>query len=99
LFVFGPTLLFIVGSILLGIATMRAGVFGRGPGIALLAIGIVGIVGMLLLPVPLPSTADNILNTLFDLSVFVALAWCGYAAVARKVEPVAAPSMAIPYRP
>ncbi len=96
LFVFGPTLLFIVGSILLGIATMRSGVFGRWPGIALLALGIIGVMSVLLMSVPLPSTADNIVNTLFDVSVFLAFAWCGYAAVARKVEPTAAPSMVIP---
>jgi hypothetical protein len=89
-------LLFIVGSILLGIATMRSGVFGRGPGIALLALGIIGVISVLLMSVPLPSTADNIVNTLFDVSVFLAFAWCGYAAVARKVEPMAAPSMDIP---
>lgn len=94
--VIAPTLLFIVGGILLGIATMRSGVFGRGPGIALLALGIIGIIAVLLIPMPLPAAADNIINTVFDVYSLTAFTWCGFAMVAQKMEPVAAPSMDIP---
>jgi hypothetical protein len=93
LFILIPVLLFTVGSILLGISTLRAKVFGRGPGVALLAVGIVNILSI---PVPHGSALDNIIGTLSDIVLALAFAWCGFALVAHKPATVAAPSMTVP---
>ena len=92
LFLFVPVLFFIVGSILLGISTLRAKVFGRGPGVALLALGIVNILSF---PVPHGSAIGNIIGTLGDIILALAFAWGGFALVAQREATVAAPSMTV----
>jgi hypothetical protein len=93
LFLLVPELLFTVGSILLGISTLRAKVFDRGPGVALLALGIVNILSI---PVPHGSAIGNIVATLGDIILALAFAWGGFALVAHKPATVAAPSMTVP---
>ena len=85
LWIFGPTLLFGVGSILLGIATMRAHVFPRWIGILLLISGV-----LFLLSFPLTASLfGEIIDLASNLTFFVAFAWCGYTLIARGKEPVA----------
>ena len=84
LWIFGPTLLFGVGSILLGIATMRAHVFPRWIGILLLISGV-----LFLLSFPLTASLfGEIIDLASNLTFFVAFAWCGYALVSQDKEAV-----------
>jgi hypothetical protein len=91
LLIIGSTLLWAVGSIFLGIASIRARVFPRWAGILLLASGIISIIG-----IPLPPLLSNIIEPAGEVVLFLAFAWFGYALVAQGKEQVAAPSPATP---
>ena len=80
--ILGPGLLLGVGSILLGIATLRAKVFSRWIGILLIVAGVLFLVSVA--PIPFIDLASN---SVF----FVAFAWFGYALVAQRKEQVVAP--------
>jgi hypothetical protein len=82
LWILVPVLLFGLGSILLGIATLRAKVFSRWTGMLLIVAGILFLVSIA--PIPFIDLASN---SVF----FVAFAWFGYTLVAQRKEPVAAP--------
>lgn len=69
-----PPLMITIGSILLGIATMRARVFPRWSGILLL---VSGIIFLLTIP-PIPSPLGDILEVAAFLTFDVAFLWCGY---------------------
>ncbi len=75
-----PGLLLILGPILLGSASLRAGVFSRGVGILLLASGIINLLSFF---VP-PSAIGEILDPLGDAAFFLALVWIGYTLVAGQ---------------
>ncbi len=89
LLIIGSTLLWAVGGILLGIASIRARVFPRWVGILLLASGIISIIG-----IPLPPQLSNIVEPAGEAVLFLAFAWFGYALVAQGKEQVATPSPA-----
>jgi hypothetical protein len=91
LLLIGSTLLWAVGSIFLGIASIRARVFPRWAGILLLASGIISIIG-----IPFPPLLSNIIEPAGEVVLFLAFAWFGYALVAQGKEQVAAPSPATP---
>jgi len=91
LLIIGSTLLWAVGGILLGIASIRARVFPRWAGILLLASGIISIIG-----IPLPPHLSNIVEPAGEVVLFLAFAWFGYALVAQGKEQVATPSPATP---
>jgi hypothetical protein len=92
LWIFGPLLLLTVGSILLGIATMRARVFPHWTGILLIISGV-----LFLLSIPhIPSPFGDIIGFASNVVFFVALAWCGYVLVAQRKETAMAPSLATP---
>ena len=82
LWILVPVLLFGLGSILLGIATLRAKVFSRWIGILLIVAGVLFLVSVA--PIPFIDLASN---SFF----FVAFAWFGYALVAQRKEQVVAP--------
>jgi hypothetical protein len=65
----------LVGSIALGVATMRAGVLPRWAGLLLIVSGVAG----LLVIAPLPALVRNILAAISSLAFFLGLAWIGYA--------------------
>jgi hypothetical protein len=82
LWIFGPLLLLTVGSILLGIATMRARVFPRWTGILLLISGV-----LYLLSIPhIPSPFGDVISFASNVVFFVALAWCGYLLMRQEQE-------------
>lgn len=87
------TLLVTVGAVLLGLATMRAGVFPRWAGLLL----IVGAVLNLALFSPLPEIISSIVGTLASVLLALGLAWMGSALLrdkaARLVQPLAAPQV------
>jgi hypothetical protein len=76
LFLVAP-LMITIGSILLGIATMRARVFPRWAGILLL---VSGIFFLLTIP-PLPSPLGDILEVVAFVAFDVAFLWCGYVLI------------------
>ena len=82
LWILGPGLLLGLGSILLGIATLRAKVFTRWIGILLIVAGVLFLVS--LAPIPFIDLVTN-------LAFFVAFAWFGYALVSQRKEQVQAP--------
>ncbi|HAE83321.1 MAG TPA: hypothetical protein DEV72_09260 [Ktedonobacter sp.] len=87
LWILGPVLLLAVGSILLGIGTMRAHVFPRWAGILLIVAGV-----LFLLSLPhIPSPIGDVIGLASNVVFLVAFAWFGYALVAQGKEPVAAP--------
>jgi hypothetical protein len=87
LWILGPVLLLAIGSILLGIATMRAHIFPRWTGILLIVAGVLFLLSFA--PIPFISLASNVV-------FFVALAWCGYTLVAQRKETAMVPSLATP---
>lgn len=87
LWILGPALLLAVGSILLGIGTMRAHVFPRWAGILLIVAGVLFLLSLPHIPSPLGDVIGLATNVVF----FVAFAWFGYALVAQGKEPMAAP--------
>lgn len=87
LWILVPVLLLAIGSVLLGIATMRARVFPRWAGILFL---IAGVLFLLSIP-PIPSPFGDVIDLASNVVFFVGLAWCGYTLVAQRKEPVAAP--------
>ncbi|GHO72195.1 hypothetical protein KSC_110870 [Ktedonobacter sp. SOSP1-52] len=88
LLIFGPALLLIVGSILTGIATIRARVFSRWAGFLLLIAGAIYLIALVVPPV------GDIIDPLSDAALFLALAWFGYALIAPGKAAVADPSPA-----
>ena len=82
LWILGPGLLLGVGSILLGIATLRAKVFSHWAGILLIVAGVLFLVS--LAPIPF---IDLVTNLVF----FVAFAWFGYALVTQRKGQVVVP--------
>jgi hypothetical protein len=88
----GPTLLLAIGSILLGIATMRAHVFPRWAGILLLFSGVVFV---LTIP-PLPSPLGDLIGLAGNVIFFAALAWSGYALMTPEKQPVVAAELSTP---
>lgn len=82
LWILGPVLLFGIGTILLGIATMRARVFPRWAGVLLIIAGVLFLISFA--PIPFIDLANNVV-------LFVALARCGYGLVAPEKESVATP--------
>src|SRR5260370_42085202 len=79
LFIVAP-LMITIGSILLGIATMRARMFPRWTGILLL---VSGIIFLLTIP-PLPSPLGDILEASAFVAFDVAFLWCGYLLMAGE---------------
>lgn len=77
-------LLYIIGAILLGIATMRARVFPRWTGVLLIIAGI----GLLLTLPPLPPILGAIIETVSFIALSVAFLWCGYALITQEPLPV-----------
>ncbi len=80
-------LMFSGGSILLGLATMRAGMLPRGAGLLLLLSGVIGLINS----IPLPAFFSNLVGTVSGIVFFLGLAWAGYAIVSRSeaaVEPL-----------
>ncbi len=75
------SLMIVVGTIPLGIATMRAGVVTRWPGLLLILSGAAGLLG--LLPLSYPKNIPAIVSALL---LFLGLGWGGYA---LWMEPVA----------
>ena len=63
-----------VGTIPLGLATLRAGVLPRWPGLLLILSGTAGLLGLL----PLPSL-KNIPAIASAVLLFLGLGWAGYA--------------------
>ena len=82
LWILVPVLLLGLGSILLGIATLRAKVFSHWIGILLIVAGVLFLVSIA--PIPFIDLASN---SVF----FVALAWFGYTLIAQRKEMVVAP--------
>jgi len=82
-------LMYIIGAILLGIATMRARVFPRWAGVLLI---IAGICLLLTLP-PVPPILDAIIESVSFIAFSVASIWCGYLLMTREQESVEAVSL------
>jgi hypothetical protein len=74
-----PLLLLGLGSILLGIATLRAKVFSRWIGILLIVAGVLFLVSFA--PIPFIDLVNNLV-------FFIAFAWFGYALVSQDKEAV-----------
>jgi hypothetical protein len=70
----------IVGTILLGIATMRAHVFPRWAGVLLIVAGI----ALLLTIPPLPVILSTIIETISFFALAVAFLWCGYMLISGE---------------
>jgi len=83
-------LMYIIGAILLGIATMRSHVFSRWTGVLILAAGI----ALLLTLPPLPGFLSTILETVSFTAFSVAFLWCGFTLMTQKRETVEAASFA-----
>lgn len=77
-------LLYIIGAILLGIATMRAHVFPRWTGVLILVSGI----GLLLTLPPLPTILGTIIEMVSFVVFSVAFMWCGYTLMAQEQRTV-----------
>lgn len=73
-------LMYIIGAILLGIATMRAHVFPRWTGILIIVAG----VALLLTLPPLPTILGAIIETIAFIAFSVAFLWCGYTLMGRE---------------
>ncbi len=83
-------LMYMLGAILLGIATMRAGVFPRWAGILILVAGI----AMVLTIAPLPDAISSIIEVVSFTALSVAFIQCGYMLISRKREAVESTSYA-----
>jgi hypothetical protein len=85
------TLLVTVGVVLLGLATMRAGVFPRWAGLLLIAGVVINLVVFFPLPAIIGSIVGNVAGVLFALG----LAWMGSVLLAEKgaklVQPLVTP--------
>jgi hypothetical protein len=75
---------YVLGGLLFGIATFRAGVLPRWAG-ALLALGVI-------LPLVLSSVVHHPFDRLFAVPVGLALAWLGYALLSERREKAAEPA-------
>lgn len=75
-------LMYIIGAILLGIATMRTQVFPRWAGILMIVAGI----AMLLTLAPVPDSLSTIFETLSFAAFSVAFFRCGYELIVQKRE-------------
>ena len=71
-----------IGAILLGLATMRAGVLPRGAGVLLISGGGVTIITV----APFPPAISTLLGDIATILFFLGVAWIGYALWARKGE-------------
>ena len=74
-FIIVAILMVVVGTIPLGVATMRAGILPRWAGLLLIVSGVAGLVVI----APLPALARNILTAASAVLFFLGLAWIGYA--------------------
>jgi hypothetical protein len=74
----------IIGTILLGIATMRAQVFPRLAGVLLL---VSGIAFLLTIP-PLPSPISDIIEVISFIALALGCIWCGYLLMGQWNAPV-----------
>src|SRR5438105_11910190 len=86
-FIVVAVLMVVVGAILLGVATMRAGVLPRWAGLLLIVSGVAG----LLVIAPLLALVRNILAVVSSLAFLPGLAWLGVALLpvgARALEEV-----------
>ncbi len=93
IFIIVAILMVVVGTIPLGVATMRAGVLPRWAGLLLIVSGVAG----LLVTVPLPALVRNVLAAISSVAFFLGLAWMGYALLSereRAVEEVQVPVVA-----
>jgi len=77
-------LMYIIGAILLGIATMRSHVFPRWAGVLILVAGI----AMLLTLPPLPEVLSTILEMASFTAFSIAFLWCSYTLIVQKRETV-----------
>jgi hypothetical protein len=85
------SLLFAVGAVLLGLATMRAGVLPRLAGLFILVSGVVVAISA----APLPSVTSTIINNSGTVLFFIGLIWIGYALLAAKGTTVTQPNPAL----
>jgi hypothetical protein len=69
-----------IGAILLGIATLRAGLYAKLTGVFLIASGI----GLLLTLPPLPPFLDAILESVSFIAFAGVFAWCGYTLMTHE---------------
>ena len=74
-FIIVAILMVVVGTIPLGVATMRAGILPRWAGLLLIISGIAGLVVI----APLSALVRNILAGVSAVTFFLGLAWIGYA--------------------
>src|SRR6266566_9090082 len=92
-FIIVAILMVVVGTIPLGVATMRAGILPRWAGLLLIISGVAGLVVI----APLPALVRNILAGVSAVTFFLGLAWIGYALWSereRRVEEVQVPDVA-----
>jgi MFS family permease len=92
-FIIVAILMVVVGTIPLGVATMRAGILPRWAGLLLIVSGVAGLVAI----APLPALVRNILVAVSAVTFFLGLAWIGYALLSereRTVEEVQEPLVA-----
>ena len=71
-----------VGAVLLGLATMRAGVLPRGAGVLLIVGGVVTVITA----APFPVAISTLLSNIGGVIIFLGIAWIGYTHWARKDE-------------
>ena len=71
-----------VGAVLLGLATMRAGVLPRGAGVLLIVGGVVTVITA----APFPVAISTLLSNIGGVIIFLGIAWIGYTLWARKDE-------------
>lgn len=74
------SLAFAVGAILLGLATMRAGMLPRLAGVLLIVGGVVSALGA----APLPSVMSSILGSIGSAVFFLGVVWIGYGLGSAK---------------
>src|SRR5207248_1254443 len=74
-FIIVAILMVVVGTIPLGVATMRAGILPRWAGLLLIISGVAGLVVI----APLSALVRNILAGVSAVTFFLGLAWIGYA--------------------
>jgi hypothetical protein len=87
-FVVVAVLMVVIGSIPLGLVTMRAGVLPRWMGLLLIVSGVAGILDL----APLSPFMKNLVATLSGVLFFLGLMWAGYALLTEgRVEEVQAP--------
>ena len=92
-FIIVAILMVVVGTIPLGVATMRARILPRWAGLLLIISGVTGLVVI----APLPALVRNILAGVSAVTFFLGLAWIGYTLLSereRTVEEVQVPDVA-----